>query len=192
MASQDSCTIERLQSLNRSVCAEFVDATYACLYRWFHWLTRDPDQASELTQSTFLAFWDTLSAADGSADARLWLFAVGRNVWRNSCRQLHRDRQRINPKTDVATLHRETDSSSAAGAAIANERTADVRRAVVQLKPDLREAVTLRYWQGCSYKEIARVLAISPELARQRVFQGRKQLSVQLSSWWPLQPNSGV
>jgi len=173
-------SLEALRSGGREAQEVFVDRYYTALFRWLHWLTGDRERAADLTQETFVAFWRCLPSADPSAEAHVWLFAVGRNVWRHDCRQQRRvARQEI---LDGGPGDRR-EASSASEVLMGAERAAQVRRAVADLSPDFREALTLRYWQGYSYSEMAALLSISPELARQRAFQGREQLRCRLVSW---------
>lgn len=78
-------SLEALRSGGREAQEVFVDRYYTALFRWLHWLTGDRDRAADLTQETFATFWRCLHSADPSAEAHVWLFAVGRNVWLQSC-----------------------------------------------------------------------------------------------------------
>ena len=189
MASEPKfCTLGDLRVHGREACEHFVDAHYADLFRWLHWLTSDRDGAADLTQATFLSFWESIDAGKSSTEARTWLFSIGRNVWRNACRQ-RRKAGRASGKTirdgDQTEGAREV---SPVDRAEAVERATAIREAVVELPFDLREAITLRYWQYRPYNEIAEILGITPELARQRVFQARDRLRRRLRAWAPSTP----
>ncbi len=174
-------SLDALRSGGREAQEGFVDRHYTALFRWLHWLTGDREHAADLTQETFVAFWRCLHSADPSVQAHVWLFAVGRNVWRQDCRQ--QQRRAATQEIPDGGLGDKREASSASEALMGAERAAQVRQAVADLSPDLREALTLRYWQGYSYSEMAGLLSISPELARQRAFQGREQLRCRLASW---------
>jgi RNA polymerase sigma-70 factor (ECF subfamily) len=163
----------------------FVDTCYADAFRWFHWLTRDHDWSSDLTQETFRAFWESLDSGDCGTLARVWLFAIGRNIWRNACRQQRRNPPFSERAAELERFGVPNKEPPAADSISAEERAVAIRRAVADLPTDLREAATLRYWEDYTYSEIGAVLDITPELARQRVFQARKLLRDQLSSWAP-------
>jgi len=185
MDSPAQCTLGKLRSSTRAFREMFVDASYADAFRWFHWLTRDRDFSAELTQETFRAFWESLASGDGGTSARVWLFAIGRNVWRNACRQRRRNLALSEGAAEVEGFGLASQDLPAAERITADERAQAIRRAVADLPADLREAATLRYWENYSYNEIGDVLDISPELARQRVFQARKVLRDWLSNWAP-------
>jgi RNA polymerase sigma-70 factor (ECF subfamily) len=178
-------TLDKIRIADRQVCEAFVDDAYADLFRWFHWLTNDVDNAADLVQATLLAFWESLGSGDASIEARHWLFGIGRNVWRNYCRQKQRS-----PSTAVGffendALHPTTEDDEAVESASAAESAAEIRAAVAELPIEISEAVTLRYWQSWSYAEIAKLLEISEVSARQRVFQGREWLRRRLKKLAP-------
>ena len=97
----------------------------------------------------------------------------------------------------LGTIDEETDRG-ADGATPENtlqaaECAAAIRLAVTRLPVELREALTLRYWQDHSYREIAEILSISAVLARQRVFQARNKLRRELNAWAPQNtPREGI
>lgn len=174
-----------LQTGDRAAREAFVNATYADLFRWFCWLSNNRDSAADLTQATFTSFWGSLFTGDPNVDARIWLFGVGRNHWRNTCRTKRRRGAAASEELNESKLGATPASENPDQAAAAAECAQEVRRAVATLSADVREALTLRYWQDCSYDEIALVLQITPEAARQRVFQGRKRLARLLRPWAP-------
>jgi RNA polymerase sigma-70 factor (ECF subfamily) len=184
VSASESGSLRSLRRGGSEVQEEFVRANYAPLFRWLHWLSGEYEEAADLTQETFAAFWDSVEEGNASAEARVWLFAVGRNVWRNAVRCRHRVRRNLGNRVANAEFQ-DRRSDPALQAVLTAQCAAEIRSAVSQLAPDIAEAVTLRYWAGCSYAEMADVLSISPELARQRVFQGRKQLRRQLKAWAP-------
>lgn len=191
MGQQQACSLGCLERGDRVFREAFVAAHYASLFRWLHWLSGDLSTAEDLTQESFLALWAGLAKAESSTDARTWLFAIARNKWRGTLRSRARDRNKIEGCAGCApppTL----DACDGPRVAMAAECAADVRVAVAALDVDRREAVTLRYWQGLSYADMAVVLDISPELARQRTFQGRRQLHARLAQWAPEDTNTAL
>jgi RNA polymerase sigma-70 factor (ECF subfamily) len=184
-------TLSEIRSGGRQEREAFVEASYADLFRWFHWLTNDVDLAADLVQGTFLAFWESVGPGQATVEARRWLFGIGRNVWRNHCRQKQRS-----PPTAVGTfendaLHPTTKDDNTVESASAAESASEIRAAVAEMPIEIGEAVTLRYWQDWSYAEIAKLLEISEVSARQRVLQGREWLRRRLKKLAPRAPEPG-
>ena len=185
MQAGQACTLGILRSQDRGSRERFVNANYDDVFRWIHWLTNDRERAADLTQETFLRFWESFDSGKSSMLARIWLFAVGRNVWRNFCRRRSRDARISIESVGEDALPEACGGRTPFESLAASECADEIREAVANLRPDYQEALTLRYWQDLSYSEITQILNISSELARQRVFQGRKLLREQLRAWAP-------
>jgi RNA polymerase sigma-70 factor (ECF subfamily) len=180
LTQQDEYLLGSLQMRDVAACDSFVDAQISGVYSWFYWLTGDSALAADLTQETFLAFWQSLDKGNAQTPARVWLLSVGRNIWRTACRaKSRRHLQRIDLGDKTA------DESTPIDALSRSECADAVRHAVAGLPNDFRESVTLRYWQDLTYQQIAEILGISVELARWRVFKARELLRAQLSKWAP-------
>jgi RNA polymerase sigma-70 factor (ECF subfamily) len=156
----------------------FVHSSYAELFQWFCRLTGSSDRAADLTQETFAAFWESLDRIRGDASHRTWLYAIGRNLWRNQIR----DRKVHDP----APLALVADGRRAVErAAQEREFREAAEMAVGGLPEDLREAFTLRFWHEFEYDEIAAIQRVSPATARWRYFAARRRLHEALSDWDP-------
>jgi RNA polymerase sigma-70 factor (ECF subfamily) len=156
----------------------FVRSTYVELYRWFHRLCGCPAQAADLTQECFAAFWASSARQPAEVSSRTWLYAIGRNLWRNQLRS----------RRDFEPLEFDEAFSSNPGPerlVEAGEFENAAREAVDQLPVDLREAFTLRFWHEFTYEEIAAIQGISADLARWRYFAARKRLHARLAPWNP-------
>ena len=164
-----------LKRLDRGTCAEFVEANYRSLYRWFLWLTNSSSDAADLTQDTFVALWESLDRFREDMPLKPWLYGIARNVWRKRCAQ--RDEE---PMDEESFAEMPDPNPTPEQAMLNKEATRILEEAVAQLPHDYREAVTLRFWEDLDYSEMAQMLSISEELARWRVHQGRKLLRERL------------
>ncbi len=141
-------------------------------------MTHAPEQAADLTQATFAAFWESSGRRGPGISPTTWLYAIGRNLWRKRLR----DRR----PHESAML----DQVAAGGRSVEQgvqdrEFTEAAGHAVAELSPDLREAFTLRFWNEFSYEQIAAVQGVEPGLARWRYFAARRRLQDALTAWAP-------
>jgi RNA polymerase sigma factor (sigma-70 family) len=130
------------------------DEVYPPLFRYCHRLTGDPDHADDLAQEAFFRLLDR--GPRGPAHGlRVWMFKVATNLIRDAARQAD-TRRRIMagsgppdpvPSPDIG-LERD-------------EKIQGVRAALNQIPSRDREVLLLRQ-EGFSYKEIARVVNVSP------------------------------
>lgn len=177
MVIQDRSLLERLRARDPATCEEFVDAHYPGVYRFFRWLTNDPNASADLTQESFAGFWASLSRleAERSPDLKAWLYGIARNRWRKRCRTAQAGGELGRNSLDAAQeIH--DPAPGPEEVALAAWDAAVVARAVADLPPDYREALVLRVFQELSYSEIAETLGIGEGLARWRVHQARSWL----------------
>lgn len=164
-------------------CDRFVREQYAGLYRWFLWLTNCPHRSADLTQETFVAFWDSLRRTTPVASARTWLYSIGRNQWRKELRD-RKSHESNGDGHDEDSLDELCDSvASPAEIAEHRESAAALELQVARLPADFREVLVLRLWQDFDYDEIASVQGIKPDLARWRFFRARQILRARLKAF---------
>ena len=157
---------ERSTLLDRSAREVFVREFHEGLFRWFCRLMGSPDEAADLTQDTFLAFWDSLGRRPETVSPRTWLYAIGRNLWRGRMR----DRKSYEP-TLLALV---ADTRPSPETRIVEREFRDaVNEAVADLPDDLREVFTLRFWHELAYEEIGQIQGVSADLAV-ALFRGQK------------------
>lgn len=143
-------------------------------------LTREPADADDLVQETFLRAFRSWHTFIPGSDARRWLFTIARNAW---TRRQQRERIYVQPE--------DTDPQAEALAAVRLQRDAgttldavfsqlDVGPAITRAIRDLPEvyrlAVQLVDVEGLSYEEAADTLEIPVGTVRSRLFRGRRLL----------------
>lgn len=170
----------KLRDGNQAACDEFVRRHYEGLYRWFLSLTRDPERAADLAQDTFMGFWQSLKRTIPQAPPHVWLFSIGRNLWRKHCRNQKR-RSKQNSEVMVEDLG--GGEPTPYNVAENRELAQTLKVEVSKLPADYREALTLRLWQDFGYEEIAAVQGISRDLARWRYFRARQLVQARVKQW---------
>jgi len=175
-----SAACDHLDALSRReprACAEWVDTHYAGVYRFFYWLTRDRDASADLTQETFLAFWESIPrlAGRGTADLKAWLYGIARNRWRKRSRLASHTPEPLDDALE------QVDQQPGPDALLLQAWDAEqTAAAICKLPPDYREALVLRVFEELSYREVAAALGIGEGLARWRVHQARLRLQAAL------------
>jgi len=133
-------------------------------------IVRDPSQAEEVAQEVFLDIWRRASRFDSSrGSATSWIMTLthARSVDRVRSAQAASDRD-----TKVAQSSTERDVDSVVEAVeSAFERTA-VRRCLKTLTELQRESVTLAYYSGYTYREVAELLTVPLPTIKTRLRDG--------------------
>jgi RNA polymerase sigma-70 factor (ECF subfamily) len=136
------------------------------MFGFFRRRLRDPAQAEELTQETFLAILRASSHYEPSATFRTYVYAIGFNILR-----AHRRKAAFR-----AMFHGAEGEDREAEAR--NTMDADVwlREAVNRLERIDREILLLREFEQLSYAEIAALLRLPLNTVRSRLFRARTAL----------------
>src|ERR1700730_7929554 len=146
------------------------------IMRYLLRVTRDPDDAADLFQDTWLRAYRAYPRIDSSTDLRPWLYAIATNLCRNRVRD-HSRRSRVlvadNEKSPAAETMGRTQLSRNENEGYALVR---VREMLSRLPNKQREALNLRYFAGLEYAAIAAALGCSPESARANVSQAMRKL----------------
>ncbi|HSX67921.1 ECF RNA polymerase sigma factor SigK [Nocardioides sp.] len=170
-ASPDLAGLLRLSARgDEAAFATLYDAMSARVYGLLLRVVRDPAQAEEVTQETFLEIWRTASRFDPSrGSAVAWMLTITHRKGVDRVRSAEAASRRD------ATYHRETEPVErdvTAEAATASLEAGRVRQALETLTPTQREAVELAYLGGYTHTEVASMLELPLGTAKTRIRDG--------------------
>ncbi len=142
------------------------------VYRFALRLSNDPHAAEDLTQETFLRAWRQRDRLRDLAAARVWLFRITANLWRDQLRRGRSPVARAGPLTDTQADFARPPERLAAG----REELARALDAMNALPPRQREVLHLGACEGLGPAEIAEVLGISADAAKANLSLARKRM----------------
>jgi RNA polymerase sigma-70 factor (ECF subfamily) len=131
---------------------------------------RDPAQAEEVAQEALVEIWRTAGRFDaGRGSATAWMFTIAhrRAVDRVRAEQAGNDRLRRVAASSVDTPYDEVVEQ-----ATARLDRAQVRRCLDGLTELQREAITLAYYGGHTYREVADLLGAALPTVKTRMRDG--------------------
>jgi RNA polymerase sigma-70 factor, ECF subfamily len=131
-------------------------------------VVRDPAQSEEVAQEVLLDVWRTASRFDpelGSAAAWVTMLAHRRAVDRVRSEQKAAAREMRTATADIAY----DEVAEAVETRLERER---VRRCLGSLTPLQRESVTLAYYSGYTYREVAALLGVAVGTVKTRMRDG--------------------
>ena len=157
--------------------AELYDLTSTAVYGMALRMLRDREVAAEVTQEVFVEVWRQAARFDPARGSVMtWVTMIGH---RRAVDRVRRDRARSERQERAARLSPVPDASPSDEVLAGEERTT-VRAAVDSLPPLQREALTLAYFGGHSYPEVAALLQIPLGTAKTRIRQGLQRLREQM------------
>lgn len=165
------------------------------LYRTALGMTRNPQDADDLVQETYLRAFQYFHQFEGGTNARAWLFRILTNLFINNYRKKTREPERVSydEMEDFFLYNRLADAHYSDGgltpeAAIMQKVEVEaIQDAINKLPDEYREAVILSDLNEFSYQEISEMLEIPIGTVRSRLSRGRKL--IQKSLWAFTQDN---
>lgn len=155
----------------------------SALYRLALRSLRNPEDAADAVQETFLKAYTGLASFRGDSRIFVWLYRILSNVCTDILRR-RRDTVSLSPDEDGALPELEIPDTRHDPAALAerSETRAQVRAALARLPEDFQRPLLLREYAGLSYEEIAGLLGLPQATVKTRIFRARKKLCALLSA----------
>jgi RNA polymerase sigma-70 factor (ECF subfamily) len=144
------------------------------VFRFALWLARSRTVAEEVVQETFLRAWKSLDSLKDGESAKSWLLTIAR---REHARLYERKRH---PTVSIDELTAAESPALAAPSERDADDMRDVRRAMMELDDEHREALVLQVVMGYSTQEIARELGLNEGAVSTRLFRARNRLRARL------------
>ncbi len=161
----------RLKAGDEVAFAEFVDSNQRRIYylalRWM----RDPEEAQDIVQRTFLRAHRAIGRFRGQASLQTWLYRIALNL----CKNAMRDAERVRRKSEGYAEHLELERAETA-ANTSSEDFKALRGVIDQLPERQRETLLLRVVEEVSFKEIAEIMRCSEGTAKSNYHHAVKNL----------------
>ena len=137
--------------------------------------TKSQDLAEDLTQKTFIRVWKKIETFRGDSSLFTWIYRIAINLAKNEFSSKQAKNQGITDNIDD-TYDLESSVSSPESHAIEAESMQAVMGFITSLPTDLREAISLREFDGKSYEEIAQITGSPIGTVRSRIFRAREEI----------------
>lgn len=162
----------------------FMSQLYAAALR----MTRNPADAEDLLQETYLKAYRSFHQFEAGTNLRAWLYRILTNTFINSYRKKKRgpDEVDLEDIDDLYLYRRLADDSgspSAESTFLATVPDATVRDALDSLPDNFKIPVILADVEGFQYKEIAEILDIPIGTVMSRLHRGRRGLQKKLGDY---------
>ena len=144
------------------------------LYNFAMYLTRNPPEADDLIQETYLRAFRFSHRFQPGTHLRAWLFQIMRNTFLTFYRLRERETAIAEdgvPDWDVPMFHDAPDEDSRA-----TEAHTDLERAMRRIPEEFRTVLLLAEVEGLPLEEVARVMACPVGTVKSRIFRAKERL----------------
>jgi RNA polymerase sigma-70 factor (ECF subfamily) len=152
-------------------------------------MTRNPADAEDLVQETFLKAYRAFDRFEEGTNLKAWLYKILTNTFINNYRAAKRRPEKADVEdVEDLYLYRRLDDLQGAGTGRSAEEELferitddDVKQAIESLPETFRIAVLLADVEGFSYKEIAEITEVPIGTVMSRIHRGRRALQKALA-----------
>lgn len=151
---------------------ELLAGHHANVFAFLYRMTGDAHLAEDLMQETFVRALRAAERYEPRGKVSTWLFSIAANAARDHWRRHQR-------RPEVTYVESAYGSQAADGAP---DDEMDIRAALLNLPPEQRSVLILRYYHDLSYAEIAETLVIPLGTVRSRIHNGLERLKESLAA----------
>lgn len=168
----DEVLVERARGGDLRAMDELVRRHHASAYRVALGILRDEDGAADVAQDAFLKAFRGLERFRGDASFRTWLLTIAGNEARGVLRKMSRRQETGLEFAGSVAI----DQEGADDALQKAEEAERVRELLKGLPGKQRQALTLRIFEGLSFREIGEVIDSTEGAARVNYHHGIRKL----------------
>ena len=157
---------------NRGAYAHLVDKYKGPVFNLALGMTGNYHDAEDLAQETFIRAYEKLNLFDEDRKFFTWLYTIGINLIRN-----HLKKKRAETSAAKLFAHRPPrPSGGGTGGEARQDDALGLEKALLRLKPEVRQAIILKYRQGLTFEEVAEITVSSVSAVKMRIYRGLSAL----------------
>jgi RNA polymerase sigma-70 factor, ECF subfamily len=170
--AEEGALVARARAGDAAALDAMVQRHYAAVFEVSFRVLGDPELAADATQDALVKAVRGLGSFRGDASLKTWLLRIAANTARSAGRKATSRREvELVPESCAGQEARSPETD-----AVTRTEADRAARALQELPPKQRLAVSLRIYQGLSHKEIGEVLGSSEGAARVNYHLGIKRL----------------
>lgn len=167
--------IKKCQKGNKKAFNELVEIYYPFVLKFLLKLTCNKDNADDLVQETFIKIINNIERfnIDGKASFDTYLITIAKNTYIDFLRRINKEFQKL----DIDNI---SDNINFEKEFLKKEDYNLVLKKIESLPLVQKEAIKLKYLEGYTLEEIAKIQKVESKTVKSRLFEGRKKLKENL------------
>jgi RNA polymerase sigma-70 factor, ECF subfamily len=189
MAEPSPALVKRAQAGDAAALSALVQSQQTYVYSIAMSLMHNPADAADMTQEAFVRLLRSLGTYRAETKFTTWLYRLVTNICLDGLRRRGR------PVESLDDAGPSGDDAQSAGERLADtdrwtqpeeeltlrESATEVRRAMAELPPAQRLALTLHYFEDMRYEDIAETMHLPLNTVKSHIRRGKERLALSLS-----------
>ena len=146
------------------------------LYNYTLRMVSNKEDAMDLMQDIFIAVFRNLSTFRGESQFKSWMFKIAHY----RCIEFYRRKKPTQSLDDIPELEEEADSDCPEQYMHRGQQAKELHVAMQSLSFNQKVVVELKFFQHCTFEDIAQQLGISTNTAKSRLYSALDKLKDQL------------
>ncbi|PWH82856.1 RNA polymerase [Algibacter marinivivus] len=175
MTIDDQHYIDLIINGDTNAFAILVDRYKDLVYTLTRRMLKNREEAEEVAQDTFIKAYKSLGRFKGDSKFSTWIYRIAYNT---SLDRLKKNRKHFNDVAiDEFTEHQVKTIDNALSQLENEERNQAIQKCITQLPSDDAFILTLYYFEDQSLDEISKVIGLTPNNVKVKLFRSRKKLA---------------
>ncbi len=182
LEQDDQLLVAASKDGDQEAFAQLVQRYQRTVFNLVYRMLQQYEEATEITQETFLAAWQGLPSFRGDARFPTWLYRIAYNCSLKQLELRKRDRALQIALEAEKTLEQANDQQRENAELDAHDRQMLVQEHLSQLPSKYRIVLVLRHLQDMTYEEMAEILTMPVGTIKTHLFRARNLLKERIQS----------
>lgn len=171
--------VKRVQNGDAPAFSDLVNHWQGKIHRFAYRFMSDVDDASEITQKTFIKVYQKVNTLDDPDKFSSWIYRVANNLCLDELKRAGRRKA-----TSLEAWAEQAEESETPAVTLERKELGELLQKALSLLPDeQRTVVILKQYEGLKFREIADILEESENTVKSRMYYGLRALNRILKNW---------
>lgn len=175
MTINDEHIIKQIMEGDTKAFAVLVDRYKDLVFALVIRMLKHREEAEEVSQDTFIKVYKSLDSFKGDSKFSTWIYRVAYNTCLDRIKK--NKKEYLNVAIDDYTEYQIKSIDNALDALISDERKEAIKECLDLLPPDDSALLTLYYFEDLSLDEIAKIVNLTSNNVKVKLFRSRKKLT---------------
>lgn len=180
---EDILLIKKVQQGDIRAYTELVNRWHSKIHRFAYRFFADEDEASDITQKTFIKTYHKVKDLDDPARFEAWIYRVANNLCLDELKRAGRRKSIALDAWIEQNGNVVSDNKSPETDLQQKELGEILQHALLTLPDEQRAVIIFKEYEGLTFREIAEILEVPESTVKSRLYYGLKSTRKVLKKW---------